>query len=297
MTPKGIKMAKDKKKSCFVIAPIGEPDSDVRQWSNKIFNHIIKPAVESDYDPIRADQMDQPGLVTAQIVDQLLNADLTIADLTNGNPNVYYEVAIRHAVKKPIVHLIKSGQTQRFDIQGMRAIPIDNDLEIADKAVISLKKQVKKLEADPNSLTTPVSQAINLAEINKSTDPSTQALADINRQLTDLSNRLQKRVFSVSASDPLGLFPFPSSAKMSEEDVNTFKREMVKHAIMEIVKPSGQYYVSNLIKDFIKKHGLISPTDRQTHAYILGIIGSLIDQGDLKSDVRGRDQTLIVSLP
>jgi hypothetical protein len=70
-------MAKDKKKSCFVIAPIGDPESNVRQWSNKIFNHIIKPAVESDYDPIRAQDIDQSGLVTAQIVDRLLNADLT----------------------------------------------------------------------------------------------------------------------------------------------------------------------------------------------------------------------------
>lgn len=173
-----------KKKTCFVIAPIGAPDSPERKWSDTIFEHIIKPSVEADYKPIRADQIEQSGLVTAQIVDQLLNADLTIADLTDGNPNVYYEVAIRHAVKKPIVHLIRAGQTPRFDIQGMRAVHVDDSLGIGKNAIESIKAQIKTLESDPNSLTTPVSQAINLAELNKSNSPMDQFLKSLDDKVT-----------------------------------------------------------------------------------------------------------------
>ena len=175
-----------KKKTCFVIAPIGAPDSPERRWSDTIFEHIIKPSVEPDYKPIRADQIEQSGLVTAQIVDQLLNADLTIADLTDGNPNVYYEVAIRHAVKKPIVHLIKAGQKPKFDIQGMRAVHVDDSLGIGKNAIESIKAQVKTLESDPNSLTTPVSQAINLAELNRSDAPADSAIASIDKKLTQI---------------------------------------------------------------------------------------------------------------
>ncbi len=277
-------MAKDKKKSCFVIAPIGDPDSDVRQWSNKIFKHIIKPAVEPDYDPIRAQDIDQSGLVTAQIVDQLLGADLTIADLTDGNPNVYYEVAIRHAVKKPIVHLIRSGQTPRFDIQGMRAIHIDNDLEIAKNAIESLKGQVKKLEEDPNSLTTPVSQAINLAEINKSDNPSDQALADIKRQLKDLSSRL-----------PGQSAPVMTDYAFNIALTNASKQCLIENTIKRIVKSKGRCSINSVILDVIRNH----PRELQIADYgvIEATIHNLIFQGELITDSKELTEYTIVSPP
>lgn len=263
-----------------MITPIGDSGSDVRQWSNKIFNHIIKPAVEPDYAPVRAQDIDQSGLVTAQIVDRLINDDLTIADLTDGNPNVYYEVAIRHAVKKPIVHLIKSGQTPRFDIQGMRAIPIDNDLEVASKAVISLKNQVKKFEKDSDCLTTPISQAINLAEINKSADPSTQALGNLDRKLTEILNRLPGR--SVP-DDPPATF----------EAVR--KQEFVVNVIKKLIMSVGPYSIDDVIDYVIESH---KPLIQNNDFFpILNVISDMIKRGVLISDSKQLTGSTIISLP
>jgi hypothetical protein len=54
------------KKKCFVIAPIGEEGSEIRERSNKVLEHIIKPTVEEcGYQPIRADEISEPGIMTS----------------------------------------------------------------------------------------------------------------------------------------------------------------------------------------------------------------------------------------
>ncbi len=97
------------KKTCFVIAPIGDPDSDIRRRSDQILKHIIKPAVgKCGYDAIRADQISEPGMITHQVIEHVVGDPLVVADLTGQNPNVFYELAIRHAIRKPFVPLIRT---------------------------------------------------------------------------------------------------------------------------------------------------------------------------------------------
>jgi hypothetical protein len=94
-------MPKDKDtKVCFVIAPIGTEGSDVRVRSDQVLKHIITPAArECGYEPIRADQISEPGLITSQVIQHIVQDPLVIADLTGRNPNVFYELAVRHAIK------------------------------------------------------------------------------------------------------------------------------------------------------------------------------------------------------
>lgn len=114
-------------KNCFVIAPIGELDSDTRKRSDQILKHIIKPAVSScGYKAIRADEIDKPGIITSQVIQRVVNDPLVIADLTERNPNVFYELAIRHAIRKPLVQLIQKGERIPFDVAGTRTIQVDH---------------------------------------------------------------------------------------------------------------------------------------------------------------------------
>ena len=110
--------------TCFYICPIGPPESATRKRSDQIFQHIVSETLAPlGYQISRADQLDQSGVITSQIIDGLLNSDLVVADLTDHNPNVYYELAVRHAVGKPFVQLIAEGQKLPFDIQGLRNSP------------------------------------------------------------------------------------------------------------------------------------------------------------------------------
>ena len=98
-------------KTCFVISPIGEPDSDTRKRADQILKHVVKPAVgECGYTAVRADEIDKPGIITSQVIQRVVTDPLVIADLTERNPNVFYELAIRHALRKPLVQLIKQGR-------------------------------------------------------------------------------------------------------------------------------------------------------------------------------------------
>ena len=81
-------------KICFVISPIGEPSSSTRRKSDQVLRHIIRPAVEPAYRAVRADEIAEPGLITSQIMQHVIEDDLVISDLTDLNPNVLYELAV-----------------------------------------------------------------------------------------------------------------------------------------------------------------------------------------------------------
>jgi hypothetical protein len=85
-------------KTCFVIAPIGEPASEIRKRSDQVFTYVITPAVqECGYTALRADQISEPGLIDSQVIERIVNDPLVIADLTGHNPNVFYELALKYA--------------------------------------------------------------------------------------------------------------------------------------------------------------------------------------------------------
>lgn len=102
-------------KVCFVICPIGKMDSDIRKRSDLTFNYIIKPVVENfGYRPIRADHINESGMITHQIIDYIIESPLVIADLTDSNPNVFYELAIRHIVEMPYIQRTFSTLNTQF---------------------------------------------------------------------------------------------------------------------------------------------------------------------------------------
>ncbi|MFA6094670.1 MAG: hypothetical protein WC757_02175 [Candidatus Paceibacterota bacterium] len=114
-------------KICFLITPIGAEGSPVRrrvdQWKEMIYN----PALGDEYKIIRADDIPSPGVITEQIVQHIIDADLVIIDYTDLNPNVMYEAAIRHLAQKPCIQIHESKTSLPFDIHNLRSIPYDRD--------------------------------------------------------------------------------------------------------------------------------------------------------------------------
>lgn len=113
-------------KTCFYITRIGAQESEQRSHSDLFLANIVEPALESfSLHVVRADQIDKPGVITKQIIDYLINSKLVIVDLSFHNPNVFYELAIRHMLKKPVVQLIRRAEDIPFDLVSMRTIVID----------------------------------------------------------------------------------------------------------------------------------------------------------------------------
>jgi hypothetical protein len=116
----------DFSKVCFFIAPIGEEGSEHRKHSDMIHASFIERALEGlDLHLIRADRITQPGMITAQVIQYLLKSKVVVADLSFHNPNVFYELAIRHMTGLPTVHIVRKDDKLPFDLKDFRTITID----------------------------------------------------------------------------------------------------------------------------------------------------------------------------
>ncbi|MCB0879447.1 MAG: hypothetical protein KDC46_10785 [Thermoleophilia bacterium] len=118
----------DLKHACFYIAPIGEEGSDVRKHSDLILGQIVEPAIEElglDLRVVRADKLTQPGMISKQIMDHVYGARLVVADLSYHNPNVFYELAIRHSTRLPTVLISRTADRVPFDIADLRVVRLD----------------------------------------------------------------------------------------------------------------------------------------------------------------------------
>jgi hypothetical protein len=135
--------------TCFVISQVGKADSQDRVHADQVFNHIISPATSAlDIATQRADHIEETGSISSQILERLLSSDVVIADLSKRNPNVYYELAIRHVVRKPCIHLINESEEIPFDVQALRAIPYDlANPDSVSRARDSLERYLKNLTA------------------------------------------------------------------------------------------------------------------------------------------------------
>ncbi len=89
--------------TCFVVMGFGKKtDFETGRTLDldKTYKNIIKPAVEAaGLKCIRADEITHSGAIDVPMYEQLLNADVVVADLSTSNKNAYYELGVRHALK------------------------------------------------------------------------------------------------------------------------------------------------------------------------------------------------------
>jgi hypothetical protein len=111
---------------CFVISPIDEDRSSIREHAGEFFTNIIAPVLaQFDIEPIRSDQMKEPGRISDQMYRAIFEYDLCIAVLTYANPNVYYELAVAQSASRPVVVLVEKGNNLPFDVSDYRVLQYD----------------------------------------------------------------------------------------------------------------------------------------------------------------------------
>lgn len=102
--------------TCFVMMPFGE-------WFDRYYQEIYIPAIkDAGFEPVRADELFTTGSVMEQIWEQIEKAKLLIADLSGKNPNVFYELGLAHAAKKPVIFTASDVGDVPFDLRHLRVI-------------------------------------------------------------------------------------------------------------------------------------------------------------------------------
>lgn len=129
-------------KTCFIVCPIGNEGSETRKRSDTLLNYVLKPVcIDCGFKAIRVDELNTGNSISQSIVDHLKTADLVIADLTEHNPNAFYELGYRTALGKPTIQIKSKGESLPFDVTTIQTF----DYNLTDLAEIdSFKNRIKQ---------------------------------------------------------------------------------------------------------------------------------------------------------
>ena len=193
-------------KSCFFIAPIGEPGTVVRRDSDQVLRHIVRPAASrAGFDAVRADEIAEPGIITSQVIERIVESPLVIADLSGHNPNVFYELAIRHVIRKPYVQMIKKGEAIPFDVATARTVRYELDLNGAADAVDEIARQIEFLQSDSWTLETPISITLDLQTLRGVVDTGESGAQHLLPLLEDISGAVHSNSNEIARLREAGL--------------------------------------------------------------------------------------------
>jgi hypothetical protein len=133
------------KPHAFVAMPFGvKKDSQGAEIDfNRVYTELVKPALENaGLDVFRADEEERAGEIRTDMFQELLIADLVVADLTLDNPNVWYELGVRHALRAQGVVLISGGRVPTaFDLYTDRKLRYNIKDGVPDPATMDQDKQ------------------------------------------------------------------------------------------------------------------------------------------------------------
>jgi Tetratricopeptide Repeats-Sensor len=139
-------------KTCFVVMGFGEKtdyqSSPPRVLDlNRTFEDIIEPAVgEAGLKCVRADKIIHSTVIDKPMYEQLLQADLVIADLSTSNANAIYELGVRHALRPhTTVVIAERGFAFPFDLNHLSIMKYEHlGKEIGFREVMRMRRDLKE---------------------------------------------------------------------------------------------------------------------------------------------------------
>ena len=129
------------KKTCFVIMPFGKKTANNPYWHasdtigtkvdfDKVYDEIIEPAIDGlDIECMRCDKIAKSGSIHKKMIKGIAEAHVAIVDLSTINPNVFYELGVRHALRRGVTVLLRCKGLEKsipFNIGGMTVIDYDS---------------------------------------------------------------------------------------------------------------------------------------------------------------------------
>lgn len=233
-------------KRCFIVTPIGAEASTTRRAADGLINAVIRPALASlGYETFVAHEIAAPGSITRQVIEHILKDELVIANLTELNPNVMYELAVRHCTGLPVVVLAHVDTRLPFDISDERTVFYRDDMhgsvELKPRLVEAIESAVNSQEADNPVFR--VSQGIVMREAAEDDDAQgflLKKLDYIESALNDLRHRSQPTI------EPL-VTPYRYAINLKTGDGKSLRS--IESVISAIPGVEGVRFAPVLIRD------------------------------------------------
>lgn len=186
---------KSRERVCFVIGPIGKENSPTRKHADLLLKGIVRESIASnfrDIKVIRSDEESDPGLITEKIINRIIHSDIVIADLTELNPNVFYELGIRHATGRVTIAVAMKGTELPFDNIGQRTIfydPLDYDsMEMCRTQIFNY---IRASQEDGYIFTNIVTQAGAILDLKNSPSERDRLISSLYERMSNIENLLR----------------------------------------------------------------------------------------------------------
>lgn len=171
----------DKQYSCFFISPIGAAGSEVNLRANEVYDLLLIPVLSRrNVRYMRGDENASSNHIGMDVIQCVQEADFCIVDVSYPNCNVYYELGLADALKKPVI-LIKEDEVDAA------SLPAD----IASRKYVSYSctaARIRQSRSDIDAFVDHYLQALAAAKATPAS-PSEEGMA----RLEDLLNRLQSQ--------------------------------------------------------------------------------------------------------
>lgn len=233
--------------SCFVLMPFKEP-------FDTYYSAIIEPAILSVHlHPLRGDSLFRPSPIMADVWQMIQDAKVLVAELTERNANVFYELGLAHAIGKPVVLISETIADVPFDLQPLRVLLYDKSdpawgAALNANLITSLKETLRDItEAVPSMFRKIVkSQAPEELELG-------MRVSDLERRVAAISPSSLRADWEQSAQDIGHQIRLPMRPEFISREVPTTphfisRGEAVDWAIFQMRK-----YPPTMIRDWLRK--------------------------------------------
>jgi hypothetical protein len=187
-----------KPKSCLVLSPFGT-------YYDRYYEQIFAPAIrDADLEPHRADDLFRPSAIVQDIWDYVKDSVIMLADLTDKNPNVFYELGLAHALRKPVVLVTQSVDDVPFDLRQLRIVGYDvNEPDWGDTLHANIAKALREAILAPSTAILQPFQHHPTAQSTK-TESQDALLSQLARDVNQLRSMvLQSRRGVMDPDEPL----------------------------------------------------------------------------------------------
>lgn len=263
----------EKKEKCFIIMPISDQGDYPAGHFTKVYEQIIKPAVEeTGYEAYRVDENNICDPIINKIFSAIQECPMAICDLSNRNPNVLYELGLRQAYDKPVV-LIQDDKTQKiFDVSGISTVYYkstrlyEDVLEAREniiKAILSTKegkvntlaKVIKVSTADFSKVEVSQEDKINVLlegiynEIRELKNKNETGPRDSDRLSNNKSETTSQMWAVYKFNNPETMEQFIEELKMSLTGLSSIKYEQVSEKLWSIdLKFNSKVHIRTTMK-------------------------------------------------
>ncbi len=274
--------------NCFVIMPFGDPEKEPEKARKLelLYSDCIKPTVEAITIPgksdeiiycHRADKSARPGEIITHIIENLVSADIVIADLSGRNPNVFYELGVRHAVNNNTILIADDLDDIPFDLRGLRTITYKWDAEQMLKLQKSLKAAIVEILKKSDKIDNPVRRYLYNREVEKLVqEPSPPGYDVIKNVLNEMSSL--RKAFNEQTIEIKNIISQITTGKdenLYNEDKNEYNLEFFEGVWQE--QPGTTLFYAKIINnELLIPYRYMNGPGGSAHYYKCKLIGNTL---------------------